>query len=406
MANNKQLASIFLIVFIDLLGFSLILPLLPYYAQTFGANPFMTGLLVAIYAAAQMISAPLWGRLSDRIGRRPVLLIAIGATTAGFLLLASAQSLLVLFLARLIDGLGGGSISVAQAYITDSTDTKNRARGLGLVGAAFGLGFIIGPAVGGLLSRWGYSVPALVAAGLAFINFILVLFWLPESLTRERRANMATSSRRAPFTIKALFEALQRPFVGPLLHTRFFYALAFATFQGVFSLYSLYRFGLTSQYIGYILAYVGVLSAVTQGVLVGQLVKRFSDRQLLFGGMIAMTVGMVGWAIAPNVPTLLLAMLPLAVAGGTLNTVLQAALSKTVAPMEVGGILGISASLESFTRVLAPTIGGLLIGQLGTYAPGIFGGLLLVYVSWYVYRNVFPKMYTSEGSQPLSIPVE
>jgi DHA1 family tetracycline resistance protein-like MFS transporter len=163
---------------------------------------------------------------------------------------------------------------------------------------------------------------------------------------------------------------------------------------------------LTSQYIGYILAYVGVLSAVTQGVLVGQLVKRFSDRQLLFGGMIAMTVGMVGWAIAPNIPTLLLAMLPLAVAGGTLNTVLQAALSKTVAPMEVGGILGISASLESFTRVLAPTIGGLLIGQLGTYAPGIFGGLLLVYVSWYVYRNVFPKMYTSEGSQPLSIPVE
>jgi len=206
--KTRQLLPIFLVVFVDLLGFGLILPLLPYYAESFGASAFVTGMLVSSYAAAQLIGAPLLGRLSDRFGRKPLLVVSLSGTFAGFLLLAAAVPLGgviagilpvgagtavlgVIFFSRILDGVTGGNISIAQAYITDITDEKNRARGLGLIGAAFGLGFIFGPATGGALSRWGYGVPAAAAAGLSLFNLALVAFRLPESLTAERRAVLA-----------------------------------------------------------------------------------------------------------------------------------------------------------------------------------------------------------------------
>ena len=222
--QKSRLATIFVVVLVDLLGFGLILPLLPFYADRYGASATVVGLLTASYAAAQLIGAPLLGRLSDRYGRRPVLLISILGTAAGFLLLGLAEPvgtfvvgllpaglveedvvavtnamiLGVLFASRILDGLTGGNISVAQAYITDITDEENRARGLGLIGAAFGLGFIIGPAVGGALSAGGrYAVPAFFAAGLALLNWIAVLLWLPESLTEETKAQLAKRPARS-----------------------------------------------------------------------------------------------------------------------------------------------------------------------------------------------------------------
>jgi DHA1 family tetracycline resistance protein-like MFS transporter len=188
--DKKRFFSIILIVFIDLLGFSLILPLLPYYAKTFQASQTVTGLLIASYALMQLIGAPILGRLSDRFGRRPVLLLSVFGTFLGFLLLGFANTLWMLFAARILDGLTGGNISVAQAYIADVTDAQNRSKGLGMIGAAFGLGFIIGPVTGGFLSQWGYAVPAFAAAAMAIINLILIYAWLPESLTPEKRAAM------------------------------------------------------------------------------------------------------------------------------------------------------------------------------------------------------------------------
>jgi len=273
--NKKMLSSVILVVFIDLLGFSLILPLLPYYAKTFGANGFVTGMLVSSYAAMQLLGAPVLGRLSDRFGRRPVLLLSIFGTFIGFLLLGFATTLWMLFASRLIDGITGGNISVAQAYISDVTDPKDRAKSLGLIGAAFGLGFIIGPVTGGVLSQWGYAVPAFVAAGLAFINLLLVFFWLPESLTRERRAAMPV--KQPSVSMSALWVALQRPFTGSLLITRFFFGLAFALFQTIFALYALERFSLTATQTGYILTYIGVLSVITQGFLIGRITKRYRE---------------------------------------------------------------------------------------------------------------------------------
>ena len=256
--KDKRLATIFAVVFVDLLGFSLILPLLPYYAEKYGATPAVVGLLVASYALAQLIGAPLLGRLSDRYGRRPVLLVSIAGTVLGFLLLGFAEPiaalfggsnaavLAVLFFSRILDGLTGGNLSVAQAYITDVTDVKNRAKALGLIGAAFGLGFIIGPVIGGVLSQWGYALPAFVAAGLATANLIAVYFFLPESLTDAMRLVIANKPRAA-LSAKALWAALNRPRVGPLLHIRFFFGLASGMFQSIFALYALSKLGLDAK---------------------------------------------------------------------------------------------------------------------------------------------------------------
>jgi DHA1 family tetracycline resistance protein-like MFS transporter len=406
--QNRSLTTVFVIVFIDLLGFSLILPLLPYYAETFGATPTVVGLLVASYAAAQLLGAPLLGRLSDRYGRRPVLLLSIFGTFLGFLLLGFARSLWVLFASRILDGLTGGNISVAQAYITDVTDEKSRARGLGLIGAAFGLGFIIGPAVGGALSIYGYALPAFAAAGLAFLNLIAVFTWLPESLTEVRRAELAQHPRPA-FTFRALWQALNRPRVGPLLHVRFFFGLAFAIFQTIFALYAQYRLGLEANQTGYVLAYVGLLSVLVQGVAIGWLAIHISERYLIFSAVVLMAFSLLAWAFVPSLLALLVLLAPLALAGGTLNTILSSALTKAVYPEEVGGTLGLSTSLESLTRVIAPSVGGVLLGRLGTAAPGVFGALIMLWVVSFVWRRLIvnpdPPLPDRESSVPAGAPL-
>lgn len=402
--NKKPLFTIFIIVFVDLLGFGLILPLLPYYAEEYGATPFVTGLLVASYAAASFIGAPILGRLSDRFGRRPILLLSVFGTLLGFVLLGFAAPLGqglarliapsaanvfvlgVLFFARILDGVTAGNITVAQAYISDVTDETNRARGLGLIGAAFGLGFIIGPATGGLLSKAGYSVPAFVAAGVAALNLLMIAFLLPESLTLARREAMA-QVQRPPFTLGALRQALRRPVVGPLLHLRFFYGLAFSIFQSIFSLWA-QGIRLSADTTGYVLAYVGLLSVIVQGGLIGLLTKRFRERALIVTGLWVMGLSFVGWALTRNLATLLIVLLPLAVSGGVLNTVIQSALTKSVSRDELGGTLGLAGALESITRVIAPTVGGFLLGSLGAWSPGVLSALLLGWSVWFAYRRV------------------
>jgi MFS transporter, DHA1 family, tetracycline resistance protein len=392
--NKKLLFSVIFVVFIDLLGFSLILPLLPYYAKTFQANSFVTGTLVASYAVAQLVGAPLLGRLSDRIGRRPVLLVSIFGTFLGFLLLGFAKTLWMLFASRIIDGLTGGNLSIAQAYITDVTDSKSRSQGLGLIGAAFGIGFIIGPVAGGVLSQWGYAVPAFVAAALSFANLMLIYFWLPESLTAEKRAQM--TEKRPAVTLSALLKALQRPFTGSLLISRFFFGLAFATFQTIFSLYALLKFNLTAIQTGYILTYVGVLSVITQGFLVGKISSKVREDILIIACVGLMAISLVGWALAPSVLVLLIVMAPTSLAGGMLNTMLSSTLTKAVPLQEIGGILGLAASVESSTRIIAPTLGGFLLQQVGTWAPGAAGALIMTGLFGYVWIALYnhPVVFT------------
>lgn len=403
--RKSPLLPIFLVVFVDLLGFSLILPLLPYYAGAYGATPLVIGLLTASYAAAQLIGAPLLGRLSDRFGRRPILLASIGGTLAGFLLLAFADPLgrwlaqtaapsaanflilTMLFLSRIIDGLTGGNISVAQAYISDVTDFRNRAKGLGLIGAAFGLGFIIGPAIGGILSTWGYAVPAFAAAGLATLNLLSVYFLLPESLTPEVRSKVV-QPRRASISLRALWEALNRERVGPLLHIRLFFGLAFSMFQSIFSIYAATVLGLDARSTGFVLAYVGILSVIVQGGGIALLTKRFGERELIVASLGVMSLSLFAWSLASTLPIMLVVITPMSLAGGVLNTVINSALSKSVYPEEVGGTLGLSASLESLTRVFAPSVGGVLLEAVGAWAPGLVTGLLVAWSFWFSYRRL------------------
>ena len=385
--QQSRLTTIFIIVFIDLLGFSLILPLLPFYAEEFGASPTLIGLLVASYAAAQLVGAPILGRMSDRFGRRPILIISIAGTFIGFLMLGFANSLWMLFASRLLDGFTGGNISVAQAYITDITDEKNRAKGLGLLGAAFGLGFIIGPAIGGTLSVYGFAVPAFVAAGLSLLALLGVIFFLPESLTEEQRTALAGKSRQE-FSFKNFWAAINRPRVGPLLHIRFFYGLAFATFTTIFPLYALYRLSLDAQATGYVLTYVGLLVVFVQGFLVGRLANRYNESNLIFISTVILTFTFFAWAMVSSLVLLLIVLVPLAFASGVLNTLLNSSLSKSVYPEEVGGTLGLSASLESLTRVISPTAGGYLLGSVGTWAPGVVSGLLMIWTVNYAWRRL------------------
>ncbi len=397
--SKARLGTIFAIVFVDLLGFSLILPLVPFFAKEFGASDTIVGLLVASYAAAQLIGAPILGRLSDRFGRRPVLLISIFGTALGFILLGIANQLWMLFASRILDGLTGGNISVAQAYITDITDEKNRARGLGLIGAAFGLGFIIGPAMGGILSTvgvgiklgsiiWAYALPAFIAAAIASLNLLAVYVFLPESLTQERRVELARIPNTA-FNLRNLRAAFQRPLVGPLLNTRFFFSLAFALFQTVFPLYALKRLSLQANQTAFVLTYVGILVALVQGVAIGRLSARYEERKLILVSAVLMTFALIAWAFTPSVPILLIVLIPLAFAGGVLNTTVNSALTKVVRAEEVGGTLGLSAALESGTRVISPTLGGVLLDLFGAWAPGIVGALLTAGLSFYIWRRIF-----------------
>ncbi len=401
MMSRARLGTIFAIVFVDLLGFSLILPLVPFYAKDFGASDTVVGLLVASYAAAQLIGAPILGRLSDRVGRRPVLLISILGTAIGFVILGMANQLWLLFFSRILDGVTGGNISVAQAYITDITDEKDRARGLGLIGAAFGLGFIVGPALGGILStigatldvgtlNWSYALPAFLAALIALFNLVAVFIFLPESLTDERRADIANNPNTT-FSLRNMRQAFQRPLVGPLLTTRFFTSLGFTIFTTVFPLYALKRLALQANQTAFVLAYVGILVALVQGVAIGRLSMRFQERQLILASSALMTLALLAWALTPSLLVLLIVLIPLAFSGGVLSTVVNSALTKVVSVEEIGGILGLSAALESATRVISPTLGGVLLDILGAWAPGIVAALITAWLTIFVWRRVYPQ---------------
>ena len=368
--KKSPLLPIFLIVFIDLLGFGLILPLLPFYAESFGASSVVVGLLIASYSAMQFIGAPILGRLSDRWGRRPVLLVSQLGTFTGFILLGLAASLPMLFLSRIIDGISGANLSTAQAYIADVTDEKNRAKSLGLIGAAFGLGFILGPAIGGWLSQYGYNVPAFVAAGLSAVTMVLTYFMLPEP---EKKG---TASRRE-FSLNALKRAVSNPVIGKLLAMVFTFSVTFAMFQTSFALFAKSRFGFAQQETGFVLAYVGVLSVIVQAVVIGRLVKKIGEKQLAVISVTALAIGLVLMGLVQSTLALILVMPILSFGGGATTPILTSLLTKSVDRTEIGGILGVSTSVDSLSRIIAPILGNALL-VFSDALPAFLGAAILI----------------------------
>lgn len=387
--KRKSLLPIFLIVFVDLLSFSFILPLIPSIATNYGLNPFLVGILLATYPIGQVFGAPILGRLSDRYGRKPVLLFSVLGSFISLLILGFTNTIILIFLSRLTDGLTGGNITVAQSYISDITTPENRAKGLGIIGAAFGLGFIIGPALGGLLSQtaYGYHLAAFVAAGLSFTNLMLIIFILPESLDKTSRETLKHSPKTS-FSLKALQQALDKPVVGPLLHSRVYYSIAHGIFQTIFTLYAQKKLNLNPQSTGLVLGYVGILAVLVQTLAIGRLTKTFSDQKLIVFGSLILSLSYVAWALAPNLISLLIVLIPISAASSVLNTVLRSTLTKSVSREEIGGILGLSTSLESMTNIVTPILGGFLIGSIGTWAPGIFAALITLSLFFFVRRKM------------------
>ena len=371
-SRRSPLVVLFLTVFIDLMGFGIVIPLLPIYAREMHASDFAAGALVGVYSLMQLLFAPVWGRISDRIGRRPVLLASLSASVASYLMLAGAGSLAMLFAARLLAGVAGATISVAQAYIADVTAGGERARGMGLVGAAFALGMVMGPAIGGGLSLVGPRAPELFAAALCFVNVVMAAYRLPESLpVGTRRA----AKFRHPLSLSALREAVGRPGAPSLLAIFFLVMLAFADLEGNFS-YAAHGHDFTPSQVASLWVYMGLVAAVVQGWLVGKLVRRTSERTVVVVGTLALGVGFCWMPFVFDVGSLgMLAALGLVIGGqGLASPALSSLISKTATSSNQGEVLGLSQSLSAGARFLGPTAGGLLQGRFGTN--GYFGAAL------------------------------
>ncbi|HEX3864445.1 MAG TPA: MFS transporter [Stellaceae bacterium] len=381
---------LFLIVFIDLVGFGLVIPLMPFYAQRFAATPPEMTMLFATFSLMSMLTAPLWGRLSDRVGRRPVLMVSMLAAMLAYGWLAFASQLWMLFAARAFAGACAGNIAAAQAYIADVTPPEKRARGMGMIGAAFGLGFIIGPVLGGVIAgndiaTADLKTPGLIAAALSFLAFLGVVVLLRESLpagggTAPARGRLATA-----------FDALTRPVLARLLTVSFLVTLAFSGMETTFAWWAIAQFGWGPRSTGFVFFYVGLLSALMQGGLIGPLTRLFGEERLTLGGLMSICFGLLVLSMARNVPLLILAVTGLAIGMGALQPSLNSLISRRAGPEEQGEIMGAAQSLASLARVLGPLVAGWLFVAWGHSGPFLWGAVLVaagVLIGWRLQRGI------------------
>lgn len=419
--DYKKILPIFIIILVDLLGLTIIIPLLPLYATSFGADPLLIGALGTAYPLMQFLGAPLLGGLSDRFGRKPVLVISQIGTFAGFIVLGFANTLPLIFLARIIDGLSGANIATAQAALTDSTTEKTRAQGLGLLGAAFGLGFIIGPVIAFIalaVSGNDYHTPAFVAAGFSLLSVVLTTFWFKETLPPEQRGKGrdGTSSNM----VGNISRALRQPMVGVLLILMFFQQLIFGGFENLISLFTLNRLGINASGNAVIFVFVGVILVLVQGKYIGPWSRKYGERKLIFAGLLFLALGLILTSVTPAQPVpwysrvelvkeltqnesssesaaeplsisipqdgnngwvgliwIMVAMIPASIGGGILSPSINSLITKRVGGKDVGSTLGVSAALVSAANAVTPILGGSIFNFLGSTAPFMIGGVLL-----------------------------
>ncbi len=350
MKNRSALAILFLIVFVDLLGFGMVIPVMPLYAERLGASEAATGWLSTGYSLMQFVFAPIWGRLSDRVGRRPVLLASIGMTALAFLLYGLAGSFGLLLASRLFAGAATANIAIAQAYVADVTPPEGRARGMGLIGAAFGLGFVLGPAIGGILSAHALSTPGFAAAALSLLNGLAAFFVLPEPAHRQ-----VAPGRRG--RLAALAEEMRKPGIRRLLAIYFLVILAFSAMEATYAFLLRQRYGIADRHVSYVFTYIGLLVVLVQGGLIGPLTRRFGERRLLVAGAALQAVALASLPFASGLGGLLAATAPLAVGSGLTSPSLTSLLSRQSREDDQGGTLGIGQSAAAIGRILGPESG-------------------------------------------------
>jgi DHA1 family tetracycline resistance protein-like MFS transporter len=365
----SPLGIVFTTVVIDLVGFGIVLPILPLWAEEFGASPVQIGLITASYAIAQLLFAPVWGRLSDRHGRRPIILISLAGSAASALMIGLAGTLVLLFVARILQGIAGASYAAAQAYVADVTSQEERAKGMGMIGAAFGLGFILGPAFGAVFSAVDERLPFFVAAGLAAVNLLIAWRRLPESL----RPGAATAPTPRLVTLR---RALASRELAPLVWLSFVATFAFVGMESTFALFGERRFDYDAVEIGLLFTYIGVLAAVGQGVLVGRVVRRWGEVRVLIAGLIGTAAGLAVTGLAHELWVLLIGLLLLAVPSGLVFATTTALISLAAGEREQGAILGLNASVGSAARIAGPVVATLLFQHAGIAVPLMVGAAL------------------------------
>jgi MFS transporter, DHA1 family, tetracycline resistance protein len=381
--RKSPLFVLFITIFLDMLGFGIIIPILPIFTKELGAQDYQIGLIAMIYPIMNFFFAPMWGTLSDRHGRRPIILISVFITGVAYLVFAQVNGLIILFFSRMLSGIGSANISVAQAYIADVTTPKERTKTLGFLGAAFGIGFIIGPTLGGFLKS--ISAPGqvdwvgYVTAGMSFINFGLAYFLLPESL-KTKRAD-------APFNFRVvtgIVKELRKPSIRELLLINFIFIAAFMLMQMASSLMWKEVDGLNDQQIGYVFAFVGLATAIVQGALVGRMVKWLGETKMLTYGVFFMIVGLVMLPLVGEsyfIPLELVGLALVALANGCLTPSITSLITKYTEPKDVGQVLGVNQSFGSVARAAGMGVSGFLYG-MNFHVPFFVGALLMGICFW------------------------
>ncbi|MGE5182950.1 MAG: MFS transporter [Acidobacteriota bacterium] len=370
MAQRSPLFPIFLIVLVDVLGFTIVIPLLALYAEKFGASPLVATTLVSVYAVCSLIATPVIGNLSDRHGRRPLLLVSQAGTCAGFLVLGTATSLWMVFVGRILDGITAGNLSTAQAYISDHTKPEDRAKAFGIIGIAFGVGFMFGPGLGGYLGQYGMHIPFLVSAGLSFLSIVCTYTLLPRNLPPQAHEAPGGPGGRRPgaFDFATYADFFRRPGLGAIYAQFFLFTFAFSAFTSGFALFAEQRFGWSARQTGYLFTYAGFLGIILQGGLIGRLVKRYGEIQLGIAGFAAAAAGYVLLGLAQTVTLLVVVATINGFGNGVLRPVLTSRISQAVGRHEQGIAIGISGSLSSLAMTLAPPSGGSMLDNHWTLA--------------------------------------
>ena len=372
--SRSALIVLFLTVFIDLLGFGIVIPFLPLYAAQMHVGAFGIGLVVAIYSLMQFVCAPVLGRISDHVGRRPVIMMGLLGSAVGYVIYGLAASFAWLLFSRAIHGACAATVSTAQAYVADTTDQSNRAHGMGMIGAAFGLGFVLGPAIGGLLGHASLRTPVFFAAALTFANLIFAAMRLPESHPREPHARLEFA-RLADPVIALPHELLGHRLTG-LFTIAFLGTFAMAALEATFAIMVAAVYGYKPAGVGGLLAYAGLLQALVQGYLLGKIVKRLGELTLIRAGMIALAIGLVPMASLRSHALLMIALAMVAIGYGFASPSIASLLSKRTERRLQGEVLGINQSAQSLARIFGPIMAGLVYQTIGPAAAYIGAGLV------------------------------
>jgi multidrug resistance protein len=375
--KRSPLLLMALTILIDFIGFGLILPLLPFWALHLGAGPVGVGLLLTIYAAAQFVFTPILGTLSDRYGRRPIILLSLLIEVFSLILTAVAGSFSLLLFARLIGGLGASNIGSAQAVVADVTAPDERARGMGFIGAAIGLGFVIGPAFGGVLAPLGTTLPFWVAAGVALMNALLVALFLPET-RRAAAVNEQKSSRGLNALFAGWNSTVKHPIVLRLIMVNLLFTLAFTAMESIFALFTLHVFGWGASENGYVFTFVGVVVVIIQGGLLGRLVKRWGEQKVLLAGLVMLATGLFILAFSTQISWLLMGLGILSIGDGAVTPTISTLLSFASTAQTQGETLGFSQGMGGLGRSIAPVIATSAFALGGPTTPFIGGGILVV----------------------------